>query len=242
MVKQSAAILSGIRAIALDGYGTVINFTEADFIVLMADICARQGLQADAGEMWQRFLVASREMRSEHHHDPEWRLYVDAWRLQFEIVFRRMRLATADAHEASVQFRQTLADAPAFEEAAPAIATLRSRYPVAMLSNADEDFLCACLARNKLEFDYVMTSERAESMKPNRGIFDKLAEEMGVPNEQVLYAGDNPIPDVLGPVNAGMKAAWVNRFGLRKPRGTPQPHIRVRSLAELAELLVPRHD
>jgi 2-haloalkanoic acid dehalogenase type II len=224
--------------VALDAYGTVLNFTEPDFIVAMAEICARQGLEADAADIWKRFLRASYLMRSEHHHDPVYRPYVDAWKLQFEHVFKHTRLR-GDAQAAALQFREALAAAPAFEDARPAIEALRERFPVALLSNADDDFLGEAIRRNELEFDYVLSSEQAQAIKPNREIFDKLAGMMKTPNEQVLYAGDNPIPDVLGPVNAGMQSAWVNRFRLRKPRGVPQPHVRVRDLIELAELLAP---
>jgi len=119
---------------------------------------------------------------------------------------------------------------------------LRSRYEVALLSNADDGFLTACLRRNKLEFDVIVTSESAGAIKPNRQIFDKLAEALQMPAGNVLYVGDNPIPDVLGPLRAGMLAAWVNRGGYRKPRGIPEAHVRVRSLAELLPLLVPSLD
>jgi hypothetical protein len=39
-------------------------------------------------------------------------------------------------------------------------------------------------------------------------------------------------------VRAGMKCAWVNRNGMRKPRKIPAPDVRVRSLSELLPLLV----
>ena len=227
-----------VRAVALDAYGTVINFTEPDFIVTMAEICDRQGLEADATEVWKRFLRASYLMRAEHHHDPVYQRYDEAWRRQFERVFKLMKL-DGDAWAAAEYFREKLADAPAFEDAHPAIEALKSRYRLALLSNADDDFLTACLRRNKLEFDVILTSEQAGAIKPNRAIFDKLAGMMGLPSEQILYAGDNPIPDVLGPMRAGMVTAWVNRAGMRKPRNIPQPHIRVRSLAELTSVLVP---
>jgi 2-haloacid dehalogenase len=234
--RQSAAKFSGVRAVAFDGYGTLFDFTEPDFIGAMAEICGQQGLEADASDVWKRFLRSSLAMRSEHHRDPVYTRYHDAWRLQFERVFRQLRLA-GDAQAAADHLRERLADAPAFEEAAAVLETLRSRYEVALLSNADDDFLTACLRRNKLEFDVVITSESAAAIKPNREIFDKLAEKLHMPAGDVLYAGDNPIPDVLGPLRAGMLAAWVNRGGYRRPRGVPEPHLRVRSLAELAELL-----
>ena len=100
-------------------------------------------------------------------------------------------------------------------------------------------FSAECLARNGLEFDTVVTSEQAEAIKPNPAIFQYLARKLDVAPGNVLYAGDNPIPDVLGPQRAGMMSAWVNRAGMRKPRNVPQPDVRVRSLEELVGLLVP---
>ena len=203
----------------------------------MAEICAAQGLEADAAELWRRFLRASYLMRSEHHHDPVYKRYDRAWADQFDYVFKRMKL-DGDAWAAALQFKAALAGAPAFADAQPAIDALRPHYRLALLSNADDDFLMECLARNELHFDTVVTSEQAEAIKPNPAIFHYLARKLGVPVGKVLYAGDNPIPDVLGPVRAGMKCAWVNRSGIRKPRNVPQPDMRVRSLEELVALLL----
>ena len=220
-----------------DAYGTVINFTEPDFIVTMAEICAAQGLDADAAELWRRFLRASYLMRSEHHADPVYKRYDRAWADQFEYVFKRMRLQ-GDTWAAALQFKASLAGASAFPDARPAIEALRPHYRLALLSNADDDFLGECLERNDLHFDTVVTSEQAEAIKPNPAIFEYLSRKLDVAPAKVLYVGDNPIPDVLGPHRAGMKCAWVNRNGMRKPRNVPQPDIRVRSLEELVGLLV----
>ncbi|MDO8616818.1 MAG: HAD family hydrolase [Dehalococcoidia bacterium] len=230
--------LPDIRAVAFDGYGTLINFTEPDFIVTMAEICARQGLQADAADLWRRFLRASFLLRSENHRDPVYRRYDAAWAIQFERVFKRQRLP-GDAWDAANYLKAKLAEAPAFDEAHPVIEALRPHYRIALLSNADDDFLHACLARNGLHFDVVLSSEQAGAIKPNPLIFLRLAELLGLPPAAILYAGDNPIPDVLGPARAGMTAAWVNRAGLRRPRRVPPPYMRVRSLSELLPLLVP---
>ena len=79
----------------------------------MAEICARQGLDADAAEMWKRFLRASYLMRAEHHHDPQYQRYDEAWARQFERVFKVMKLG-GDAWAAAEYFREKLADASAF--------------------------------------------------------------------------------------------------------------------------------
>jgi 2-haloalkanoic acid dehalogenase type II len=204
----------------------------------MAEICSAQGLDADASELWRRFMRASYLMRSEHHADPVYKRYDRAWADQFEYVFKRMRLG-GDAWAAALQFKAALAGASAFSDARPAIEALRPHFRLALLSNADDDFLGECLARNELHFDIIVTSEQAEAIKPNPAIFEYLSRKLELPPARVLYAGDNPIPDVLGPVRAGMRCAWVNRNGMRKPRNVPHPDVRVHSLYELVGLLVP---
>ncbi len=237
-MRSSAA---NVRAVAFDGYGTIINFTEPDFIATMAEICARQGLAADAADLWRRFLRAAYLLRAENHHDPVYRRYDEAWAIQFERVFRRLRLP-GDAWDAARYLKAKLAEAPAFEDARPVIEALRPHYRLALLSNADDDFLDACLTRNNLHFEVVLSSEKAGAIKPNPQIFLRLAELLGLPPHEVLYAGDNPLPDVLGPARAGMKVAWVNRAGFRRPRRVPKPDIRIRSLAELLPILVPTRE
>ncbi|MEO6197061.1 MAG: HAD-IA family hydrolase [Dehalococcoidia bacterium] len=231
-------MLRNVKAIAFDGYGTLFDFTEPDFISTMAEICAQQGLDADAADLWRRFLRASYLMRSEHHEDPVYKRYDQAWADQFTHIFGRLRLP-GDAWSAALHLKKRLATAPAFPDAHAVVTELRSHYTVALMSNADDDFLNECLERNGLQFETVVSSEEAQAIKPNPAIFHHLAERLDLAPDEILYAGDNPIPDVLGPKRAGMPTVWVNRNGFRKPRNVPYPDFRVRSLSEMIPLLVP---
>ena len=230
--------MASIKAIAFDGYGTLFDFTEPDFIAAFAEICALQRLDADAADLWRRFLRAALHFRSENHHAPVYRRYDEAWAVQFERVFRQLGLS-GDARAAAEFLREKLATATAFPEVYPVMEALRPRYRLAVLSNADDDFLTAALQRNDLRFDTVVTSEQAGAIKPDPAIFHYLTERLGLQPEQVLYVGDNPIPDVLGPRRAGLRVAWVNRAGVRRPRRVPPPDFRVRDLASLLPALVP---
>src|SRR3990170_3580035 len=64
-----------IEAVAFDCYGTVIDFGEPKFIQAMAEICDRQGLQADAADIWRRFLRVARALRAENTQRPLFRRY-----------------------------------------------------------------------------------------------------------------------------------------------------------------------
>jgi putative hydrolase of the HAD superfamily len=233
--------IRNVKAIAFDGYGTLFDFTEPDFISTMAEICDQQRLEADAGDLWQRFLRASYLMRSEHHEDPVYKRYDQAWADQFEHVFESMGPG-GDHWAAALHFKMRLATAPAFPDAHAVVAALSEHYEIALMSNADDDFLQECLDRNKFEFKTIVSSEEAQAIKPDPAIFQHLADRLGLGTHEILYAGDNPIPDVLGPKRAGMPTVWVNRAWARKPRNIPYPDFRVRSLSEMVPLLVPPRD
>ena len=96
--------LADIKAVAFDGYGTIIDFTEPDFIAAMAEICDQQNLDADAADLWKRFIRASIHFRSENHDRPIYRRYDNAWAIQFERVFKHLRLK-ADAWAAAMHLK-----------------------------------------------------------------------------------------------------------------------------------------
>ena len=205
----------------------------------MAEICDRQGLVADAADLWRRFLrVATADLDSADRLRPPFRRYQEAWVGYFHRAFGQMGLK-GDGRDAALYLKRRMAEASAFPETLPAIEALRPHYRLALLSNADDDFLLACLERNRLHFDPIVSSEEAGAIKPHPAIFERLTREMGLKPEQILYVGDNPWPDVLGGRQAGLRVAWVNRYRLRRPRQVPPPDIKVTSLAELVPFLAP---
>ena len=54
---------------------------------------------------------------------------------------------------------------------------------------------------------------------------------------EVLFVGDTPREDVLGPQRAAMRVAWVNKRGIALPEGIPRPDLMVADIAELPALL-----
>ena len=60
----------------------------------------------------------------------------------------------------------------------------------------------------------------------------------GLEPGQVLYVGDDPHADVQGARNAGLHAAWVDRFGRSWPQEVAAAGLAVRDLGELADRLL----
>jgi len=244
----------GIRAIAFDCYGTLIDFTDKTFISSYEEICDQQGLACDGKALWEKYMDIWRRLaawgkaaenprnwqgqsRLASSEAMAFRPYREEWTEHFQICFQEMGIQ-GDARAAYEHVRDRLATADPFAETVSVLAELRSRYRLGILSNADDDFLLPCLERNGLEFELVVTSEAAGAYKPHAAIFRRFAEAMGAEMHEVLYVGDSQSADVLGAKNAGMRVAWVNRQRAKLNDGIPQPDHEIDSLAGLFDILL----
>jgi 2-haloacid dehalogenase len=124
-----------------------------------------------------------------------------------------------------------------FPEVPAALARLQSRYRIVVLSNGDPDMLEAAKQYHGIPFDRVISVAEAGSFKPHVATYTKAAELMAVRLDQVLFVANHAF-DCVGAKSAGMRSAFVDRRG-RPFGGTPhQPDLIVRSMTELADLLV----
>ena len=56
--------------------------------------------------------------------------------------------------------------------------------------------------------DLCFSTEEYGALKPSPVAFFKMAEQLGIQKEEILYVGNNHKYDVMGPKKIGMKAAW----------------------------------
>ena len=68
--------------------------------------------------------------------------------------------------------------------------------------------------------DVVLGAEDAGALKPSVIPFNKLAENLGIPSENILYVGNSHKYDVMGAKKAGMKATWIQTPGFFKKRSS----------------------
>ena len=138
------------------------------------------------------------------------RTYQEEWTEHFALCFEEFGV-TGDAPLAHRRLVELLAESKAFPEARTVVEAISRRLPIAMLSNADDDFLRPPLERNGLSFPVVISSESARAYKPHIAIFRQLSEKLSLAPERILYVGDSKLADVTGARNAGLQVAWLNR-------------------------------
>ena len=84
----------------------------------------------------------------------------------------------------------------------------------------------------------VFVSERSDSEKPNRKIFDTALRTLGVENrEHVLVVGDSLSSDIQGGINAGLDTCWLNRNHVENP-GQVCPTYEIESLEQLYPIVM----
>ena len=254
--SRQLPLVEGIRAVAFDCYGTLVDFTDKAFQRAYHEICCLQGLPFEGKvlfdkwmDIWRRMAAQGKarenprnwSMRNRSLSGPvlAFRPYCEEWPEHFDACFRELGVA-GDPVSAYEHVRNCLADASPYEDTVQVLEVVRSRYHTGILSNADNDFLFACLQKNRLDgFELIVTSESAGVYKPHERIFHAYVEEAGLAVEDVLYVGDSQFADVIGAKNAGMRVAWVNRDGAPRHKTTPAPDIEIGSLSALIDLLLP---
>ncbi len=124
-----------------------------------------------------------------------------------------------------------------FPEVPEALARLRSRYQLVVLSNGDPDMLEAATALHGIPFGRLISVAEANSYKPHVATYTTAADLVGVRMDEVLFVANHAF-DCIGAKSAGMRTAFIDRR--QRPFGmTPhQPDIRVRTMTELADLMV----
>lgn len=122
-----------------------------------------------------------------------------------------------------------------YEDARPALAWLAQRFPVVAVSNGNADLHRIGLG----EYFHAGLSAQAYGVgKPDARIFHAAASAAGVQPQEVLHVGDDAALDMLGALQAGLQAVWVNRAGHDwRHDEALRPHATVSDMAQLCALL-----
>jgi 2-haloacid dehalogenase len=224
-----------IKVCMFDQYGTVVDM-QGGLVTIAAPFLKKKGWTGDPNSFvtwWRRTHFENSMIDALLHraHTP----YREIGHRSVAFVMERAGIAyTMDEVWALVSEIEKL---KCFPEVPAALAKLKTRYKLVVLSNGDPDMLEAAKAHHGIPFDRVISVAEANSFKPHVATYTKAAAIMGVRMDEVLFVANHAF-DCIGAKSAGMRTAFIDRR--RRPFGmTPhQPDIVVRSMTELAEVMV----
>jgi FMN hydrolase / 5-amino-6-(5-phospho-D-ribitylamino)uracil phosphatase len=139
------------------------------------------------------------------------------------------------AREAFALWHAARNEVTPYVEVVPALGRLRKRYRLATLSNGNADLGRIGLAHH---FEITLHAAALGCAKPDARSYAELAAALTLTPAEILFVGDEPHADVVGPRAAGMQTVWVNRGRIVWPDALAAPDACITDLTELEALLV----
>ncbi|MCH7553521.1 MAG: HAD family hydrolase [Chloroflexi bacterium] len=221
-----------IQAISFDIDGTLLDFDTAMKQSLAFVLEELQRIDAEAAaQLSVSKLIETREqveMESAEGHRTLEELRLESFRVSLKKAGRCDDSLAARLNGLYIEHRYACIEA--FADVVPTVMLLRRKFRVGLVSNGNS-FADRCGLEGL--FDFELYASRVGVQKPQSGIFELAASEAGCVVQHLLHVGDCIDNDVLGALEAGAQAIWLNRDGAAAPNLAPK----VRQISSLAQLL-----
>lgn len=86
-------------------------------------------------------------------------------------------------------------------------------------------------------FDFSLSSAMVGAAKPHPAMFQEALRLSGVDSQHAVHLGDDPVCDVQGAKELGMKTVWVNHFKKSWPSHKQEADMSIQYFSELPRVL-----
>ncbi|MCH8025399.1 MAG: HAD-IA family hydrolase [Chloroflexi bacterium] len=237
--------MADLQAVIFDYYETLVELTQPIRERHFDQLAREAGVALTPGEAyrhWRELTTSDWALRLGGERaplngaTPPFVTFREVWRQRSEELFQQWG-ADLSAERGGDAYANLHAAAEPYPDVVAALGELNSYYKLAVLSDADDDFLLSNIRRNGMRFETVVSSEASRAYKPHVSLFNDACARLGVQPAEAVYVGDSPWADIEGARHAGLRAVWINRHGVDWPEGIGRPQHEIASLDELAALL-----
>jgi 2-haloacid dehalogenase len=201
-------------ALTFDCYGTLIDWEAGLLAGLRTALGGAAGVSDE--ELLERYAVS------------EARLEAGPW-LPYRTVLERgleevaAALGVTPTRARIEAFGGSVADWPAFPDSPAALARLRTRFRLGVLTNCDDDLFAASSRRLGVDFDPIVTAQQARGYKPRVANFELLFDRLGLPRERILHVAQSLFHDHVPARALGLRTVWIDRRHDRPGFGATPP-------------------
>src|SRR3954454_5049257 len=224
-----------VEVLTFDCYGTLIDW-ESGILAGLRPLVGGAGAEITDDALLERYGAAEATIEA-----GPYRRYREVLARAAEQVARELGATPDD--EALAACGGSVVDWPAFPDSAEALARLKARFRLAVITNCDDDLFAASNRRLGVTFDEVVTAQQALAYKPSHQGFDLAFEPLGVPRDRILHVAQSLFHDHVPAKQLGLATAWINRRHGREGSGatpavTVTPDMTATSMAEFADLVL----
>ena len=219
-------------ALTFDCYGTMIDW-ESGILAALRPVLDAHGVSRDDEKLLELFA----------HHEAA--LEAGPYLRYRQVLAGALRgIGTDLGFEPTAQEQETFGVSverwPAFGDSPDALARLKRRFKLGVITNCDDDLFAASNRRLGVEFDWVVTAEQVGAYKPDERGFHEMFERTGLPRERILHVAQSLFHDHVTAKRLGLASVWIDRRHGRAGSGaTPpadaSPDARFPDMASFAE-------
>ncbi len=229
-----------IQAMTFDCYGTLVDW-ERGILAVLRPWAARHQLAVSDSELLRAYAEAEHPCQQVAPRTP----YPDILRAVHARIAERfgVRLSAGEGDILAISIKEW----PPFDDTVAALAELKQRFKLLILSNIDRASFAHTNRRLGIEFDAVITAEDVGSYKPAPGHFRRALEllaAMGIAPAQTVHVAESRFHDHVPAQAIGLQTVWVRRRHRRsETAATPpppipiRPNLTVRTLGDLARIV-----
>ena len=220
-------------ALTFDCYGTLIDW-EAGLLAAAGPIVAAHGVRIGDGELLEAYARHSSALEA-----GPYLTYREV--LGRSLVGLGAELGFEPTAQEITAFSGSVGDWPAFEDSPGALADLKRRFRLGVITNCDDDLFALSERRLGIDFDWVVTARQAGAYKPDSRGFALAFERIDVARERILHVAQSLYHDHVTAKALGMTTVWVDRRGDKggfgaTPAAEATPDLTVPDMRTLAEL------
>ncbi len=112
----------------------------------------------------------------------------------------------------------------------------REGLKLGVVTNCSEELGAIAVSCAGLEFDVVVTAERAGYYKPDPRPYEQALAELGITASRCLFVAGSAY-DLFGACRIGLPTYWHDRIGMTPPANAPQPLAYHRTLRPLLDVV-----
>jgi 2-haloalkanoic acid dehalogenase type II len=214
------------RALSFDCYGTLIDW-ERGLSAALGRWASAHDLTASTAEL----LDTYGRWENEIERDQPTARYPDVLAMTLDRIADEFAV-TGTTDEERAAFGGSVGSWPAFPDSPEALARLKERFKLIILSNVDRQSFAASNERLGVEFDLIITAQDVGSYKPSLRNFEALLAaigEIGVAKGELLHVAQSLYHDHEPAAEIGLPSVWIDRPHDHPGAGaTPQPVTPVR--------------
>jgi putative hydrolase of the HAD superfamily len=237
--------MTTVRAVLFDFGGTLFDYEtvapgERESIVALARWA---GAKEDAKEILRAYRGSLKRVFYDYLPRPYY-LHRDLFRDALLGMAESLQLTLTDdqfARYRALQWERRARDFVLREGVLATLAALRERgLHLGIVSNIDDDQLGHMLELSQLEphFHSVLSSEYAQSCKPDSGIFTEALRRAECDPHEALFVGDSLQQDIAGANRLGLQSVLIWSDPERDPTiGEHAPRHVIRKIPEVLELV-----